>query len=87
MDVAIDRSFVDGDGVRWVIDFKTGSHEGGDVEAFLDNEKKRYQQQLENYASIISKLRGDADSPVSIRLGLYFPMLGGWREWAWDSAK
>ncbi|HUG98107.1 MAG TPA: UvrD-helicase domain-containing protein, partial [Gammaproteobacteria bacterium] len=38
----IDRTFVDRDGVRWVIDWKTSAHEGGDREAFLDNELERY---------------------------------------------
>ena len=31
----IDRAFVDADGVRWIIDYKTSSHEGGDREAFI----------------------------------------------------
>ena len=37
----IDRTFVDGEGVRWIVDWKTSSHEGGDREAFLDNELAR----------------------------------------------
>ena len=31
IDVAIDRTFVDAQGVRWIIDYKTGVHEGADV--------------------------------------------------------
>ncbi|MBI5136503.1 MAG: UvrD-helicase domain-containing protein [Nitrospirae bacterium] len=72
----IDRSFVD-DGVRWIVDFKTGVH-GGDVEAFLNEEQRRYRPQLEEYARLVSALDGRP-----IRLGLYFPLLGGWREWPW----
>ena len=34
-DVKIDRTFVDADSVRWIVDYKTGSHKG-DIEAFLD---------------------------------------------------
>jgi hypothetical protein len=30
----LDRTFVD-DGIRWIIDYKTGSHEGGNLETFL----------------------------------------------------
>jgi hypothetical protein len=47
------------------------------VEGFLDNEKIRYRDQLEGYARIVARM----DSRP-IRLGLYFPMLGGWREWS-----
>ncbi|MFK7858965.1 MAG: UvrD-helicase domain-containing protein [Granulosicoccus sp.] len=79
--VVIDRTFVDGDGVRWIIDYKTGDHEGSDKEAFLDQEQLRYTDQLNRYADIIRHLD---DRPV--KLGLYFPMLKGWREWeAMDS--
>ncbi|MFK7997538.1 MAG: UvrD-helicase domain-containing protein [Granulosicoccus sp.] len=74
--VIIDRTFVDDDGVRWIIDYKTGDHEGGDVESFLDQEQVRYADQLNRYADIMKLMD---DRPV--RLGLYFPMLKGWREW------
>jgi ATP-dependent helicase/nuclease subunit A len=73
----IDRTFVAADGVRWIVDFKTSVHEGTDVDAFLDRERERYAAQLEAYATLIR-----AREPARpIRLGLYFPMLGGWREW------
>jgi len=74
--VIIDRTFIDKDGVRWIIDYKTGDHEGGDTEGFLDREQARYADQLNRYADIIRRLD---DRPV--RVGLYFPMLRGWREW------
>ena len=72
----IDRSFVDGDGVRWIVDWKTSSHEGGDREAFLDNELARYRGQLERYARAMRVF--DPDRPL--RVGLYFPLLDAWRE-------
>jgi hypothetical protein len=78
--VVIDRSFVDGDGTRWIVDYKTGAHEGGGLEEFLDREQARYQPQLERYAALIS-LR----EARPIRLGLYFPLAGGWREWGWNA--
>ena len=74
--VVIDRTFVDEDGIRWIIDYKTGDHQGGDVESFLDNEQKRYASQLNGYADIMARLD---DRPVSV--GLYFPMLKAWRQW------
>ncbi len=33
--VIIDRTFVDADGCRWIVDWKSSRHEGGDLEAFL----------------------------------------------------
>lgn len=74
--VVIDRTFVDEHGTRWIIDFKTGDHRGGDLEKFLDSEQKRYSDQLNRYADIISRIESRP-----IRVGLYFPMLKGWREW------
>lgn len=74
----IDRTFVDAEGTRWIIDYKTGSHQGSDPEAFLDQEQLRYQSQLDGYAAALSRL-----DHKPIRLGLWFPLMGGWREWAW----
>ncbi len=71
----IDRTFVDADGVRWVIDYKTGSHAGGGVEAFLDREQERYRPQLERYGRL---MRQRESRPV--RLALYFPLLKRFRE-------
>jgi ATP-dependent helicase/nuclease subunit A len=70
--IVLDRTFIDDQGGRWIIDYKTGTHEGADVEGFLDRERLRYSGQLELYA----KALGGAS-----QLGLYFPMLNGWREW------
>ncbi len=88
VNVVIDRTFVDEEGVRWIIDYKTGRHEGGDIASFLDNEQARYRGQLERYARLVQAggapqgdlLRG----AQRIRLGLYFPLLGGWREWNYE---
>ena len=67
----MDRTFME-DGVRWIIDYKSSSHEGGELEAFLDNEVMRYRAQLTGYAGWFP---GE-----HVRLGLYFPLLGAWRE-------
>ncbi len=73
--VVIDRSFVDQDGTRWVIDFKTSRHEGGGLETFLKQEIDRYRPQLETYMALA---RGMGTAPV--RAGLYFPLLDVFRE-------
>jgi len=80
MNAVIDRTFVDESGVRWIIDFKTGSHEGTDADAFLDNEQRRYRPQLDTYAALIGSMAAE-NGLMPIKCGLYFPMLRGWREW------
>jgi ATP-dependent helicase/nuclease subunit A len=75
--VVIDRTFVDENGVRWIIDYKTSSHEGASLENFLEQEKDRYREQLERYARLML-----GREECSIRLGLYFPLLSEWIEWA-----
>ncbi|GAV21187.1 ATP-dependent helicase/nuclease subunit A [Mariprofundus micogutta] len=72
----IDRSFIDEQGIRWVIDYKTASHEGGDLNAFLSEEESRHAPQLQRYTSILKKMQ--PDRPV--KCALYFPMLDAWRE-------
>jgi len=72
----IDRSFVDKHGTRWIIDYKTASHEGGDIGRFLDEEQKRHAPQLRRYASTLKKLEPDRE----IKTALYFPMLDAWKE-------
>jgi ATP-dependent helicase/nuclease subunit A len=74
--LVLDRTFIDQDGVRWIVDYKTGVHEGGDLDVFLDREGERYQRQLERYAALLARVESRP-----IRLGLYFPLLKGWREW------
>jgi ATP-dependent exoDNAse (exonuclease V) beta subunit len=75
--VVFDRSFVDDDGVRWVIDYKTSQHLGGGLEEFLDREVVRYRPQLQRYALLAQRM-----GPEPVRLGLYFPLMRAWREWA-----
>jgi ATP-dependent exoDNAse (exonuclease V) beta subunit len=75
MSVSIDRSFIDEAGTRWVIDFKTSRHRGGDLETFLATELDRYRAQLENYRSLAQAL-----GPEPVRAALYFPLLRVFRE-------
>lgn len=81
MNATIDRAFIDSNGVRWIVEYKTSSHEGGGLGAFLDEEQRRYRPQLENYAALL-RLK----ETRQIRLGLYFPLLDAWRFWAWQGA-
>lgn len=74
----IDRSFIDASGVRWIVDYKTGTHEGANLDDFLAGERERYSAQLEDYARLIAT-RDEHQYPI--RLALYFPMLDAWEEW------
>ena len=78
----IDRSFVAEDGTRWIIDYKTGEHEGADLDDYLDREVDRYRDQVERYATMLTGL-----APAKkVRVGLYFPMHGVLRSWTPPSA-
>ena len=69
--LVIDRLFEAAPGERWIVDYKTSAHEGADPAGFLDQERTRYAAQLERYARALGG---------TSRLGLYFPLLAGWRE-------
>jgi len=79
--IRIDRTFVDSQGLRWIVDYKTSLHEGGAVDAFLDSEVERYRDQLCRYAEAMTTL--DARP---IQLGLYFPLLQAFRSWSYAKA-
>jgi ATP-dependent exoDNAse (exonuclease V) beta subunit len=67
--LVLDRTFIE-DGTCWIIDYKSSSHGGGDLEGFLKNETERYREQLQRYkiAVAITETR-------PIRTALYFPLL------------
>ncbi|WP_417446865.1 UvrD-helicase domain-containing protein [Kangiella sp.] len=71
----IDRTFIDEEGTRWIIDYKTGSHLGDDVAGFIQSEKERYQAQLEQYKTLMAQID---DRPI--KLALYFPMMKRFEE-------
>jgi ATP-dependent exoDNAse (exonuclease V) beta subunit len=73
--VVIDRSFIDEEGTRWVIDFKTSTHEGGRLDEFIRQQLERYRGQLETYAALARGL-----GPEPVRAALYFPLLRVFRE-------
>jgi len=73
----VDRVFRDEEGNFWIVDFKNSVHKGGDRKQFLDEEQRRYTSQLENYATLLRRVKA---GPVM--LGLYFPLLNEWREWS-----
>jgi ATP-dependent exoDNAse (exonuclease V) beta subunit len=73
----IDRTFIDETGVRWIVDYKTSSHEGAARDIFLAEQKRRYQAQLETYARLLQQ-----SGECRVAVGLYFPLLDEWLEWS-----
>lgn len=70
----IDRTYVDDDGIRWIVDYKTSTHEDNsydedELEKFLDNQRIQYQSQLENYGHLMQELDNRP-----IKLMLYFTL-------------
>ncbi len=72
----IDRTFVDENDSRWIIDFKTGVHSGAGIEEFLEREKERYRGQLERYKKLL-KSKGETRE---IKKALYYPAMLRWVE-------
>jgi len=68
--VVLDRVLIDSDDNHWIVDYKTSSHEGGDLDNFLGAESARYRAQLLKYAELYRNYSG-ADA----RCALYFPLL------------
>jgi len=78
--IILDRSFIDKHGTRWIIDYKTGNHDQDGLDAFLDQELKRYTEetpQLPNYIKALQAFEPERE----IKAALYFPMVDGWRVW------
>ena len=56
----------------WIVDYKTARHGASGMDAFLAEEKVKYERQLESYAEVLRKVPGNE---LPMRLALYFPML------------
>ncbi len=72
----IDRSFIDSDGVRWIVDYKSSRPRSGETLAqFAAREAALYRPQLERYRALVAALES---RPT--RLALYFPCVPHWHE-------
>lgn len=76
----IDRTFVDSSDTRWIIDYKTSHHQGGQLKDFLQMEKEKYYPQLQQYGSLVSQFE-----QRKIKLALYFPAMDEFIHWEYDS--
>ena len=80
LSIVIDRVRIDDNGTHWIIDYKTSSHEGGNLEGFLQQEVERYTDQLDRYRSLYRAYSGVPD----VRTALYFPLMQTFREVSLD---
>ncbi len=77
MHAVVDRTFIDEQGLRWVVDYKTSQPgHGEDPDAFMLRELTRYQGQLQTYHTLFQQLEPNRE----IRAAIYFPMVDGWLE-------
>lgn len=77
----IDRTFVDDDNVRWIIDYKTSELNDLSLQEFTQAEWEKYWPQLETYARFFANLESN-----KIKLALYYPMSGIFLEKPFDIA-
>ncbi len=75
----IDRTYVDDDGTRWIVDYKTAHKDNLPLDEFLLAQKALYQKQLENYAELLHQLK-----PEPIKLMLYFTLYQRPIIWDWN---
>lgn len=67
----LDRTFVDDNGTRWIVDYKSTVHDDGDSAQFATEQvRSRHKGQLEKYGFLFSQV--DARP---IQLAVYFPLL------------
>lgn len=74
--IIIDRTFIDANGIRWIIDYKTAVNQDDQLDLFLQKQKQQYAPQLEKY-----QLALKAIDSKPIKSGLYFPAIPAWCEW------
>ena len=94
----IDRTFIDGNGVRWIVDYKFADIENNkgrkstgngnsrhSYDEFIADQVTLYRSQLENYATLLNRLPDSKRTPVKgTALMLYFPLLNLHFCWSLD---
>ena len=70
----IDRTFLDKEGVLWIVDYKTGECKGTDESTFILQQAQVYRGQLELYARLMQAM----EPAGVVRTAIYFPLIDGW---------
>lgn len=73
-DYTVDRTFIDDDGLRWIIDYKTAVPAAGQSPAvFMQQQADHYREQLHTYRRLLAALH--PPSAARCRIALYFTAL------------
>lgn len=79
----LDRSFIDEQGGRWIIDYKTARPDPKEsMEDFLRQQKDAYLPQMQRYARLVQDLDPET-RPMT--LALYFPFVNIMVHWPWQA--
>ena len=71
----IDRTFVDEEGRRWVIDYKTSVPKNGEShDVFLRRETGHYRDQMRLYARLMRQM----EPQRKVLAAFYFPLVDAW---------
>ncbi|OMH32641.1 exodeoxyribonuclease V subunit beta [Motiliproteus sp. MSK22-1] len=72
----IDRTFIDSQGTRWIIDYKTAEAANeSDFSLFIEQEEQRYKKQLSSYCRALTAMESN-----TVKAALYFPESGYFHE-------
>ena len=73
----IDRSFIDKNNVRWIIDYKISAPSGAvTADDFVEQQKKQYAAQLSQYKNAVTQFdRVSGESVEETKCALYFPLI------------
>ena len=72
-----------GGDVFWIIDFKTGDHDAAGRDAYLQEERAKYEEQLHTYAAI---RQATLPAGTPIMLALFYPLIGKLLFWPYAPA-
>lgn len=79
----IDKTFIDANDTRWIVDYKTTAQPDEDLAEFYSKAQQSYQPQLHTYAMLMQQL-DKAKHPIM--LALYYPCWDGWTQWAYQTS-
>ncbi|WP_319379895.1 UvrD-helicase domain-containing protein [Thiomicrorhabdus sp.] len=71
----VDRTFIDQQGIRWIVDYKTSVFDAEDLQTFLRSKMAEYQPQLQRYGELFRQLEQRPQKWV-----LYFAYVDQWLE-------
>ena len=81
----LDRTFIDHDGTRWIVDYKSTVHDNQDddvAEFATEQVDSRHKAQLEKYGALFAQV-----DTRPIKLAVYFPLLKQLITWPYNAKR